>query len=281
MVTAPIPSVLSLRNRETSPLMVSLGKHWIIECYECNPEVINSPERLEEIFLEAAHKAGATIVGSHFHSYEPQGVSGVVVIAESHFSVHSWPEYRYAAVDVFTCGESIDVDRAIQVFQDNLGTDEIIIAGDLSRGIVSHNGLERASAVSINQVDAVMSWREKFEREEAWGILTSVDITDCDPALIRDADYVKQYAVDLCDHIDMRRFGDTIVVDFGEDERVSGFSLVQLIETSLVSGHFANQSNGAYIDIFSCKYYDPQAAADFSKRYFRGRAYTMKVALRK
>jgi S-adenosylmethionine decarboxylase len=261
--------------------MVSLGKHWIIECYECNPEVINSPERLEEIFLEAAQKAGATIVGSHFHSFEPQGVSGVVVIAESHFSVHSWPEHRYAAVDVFTCGESIDVSRAVEVFRNRLETDEIVMAGDLNRGVVSHNGLERASAVSISQVEAVLSWREKFEREEAWGILTSVDVKDCDPALIRDADFVKRFAVDLCDHIDMKRYGDTVVVDFGEDERVAGFSMVQLIETSLVSGHFANASNAVYIDIFSCKYYDPQAAADFTRRYFNGRCHTLKVALRK
>ncbi|MCG3198926.1 MAG: adenosylmethionine decarboxylase [Candidatus Omnitrophica bacterium] len=264
-----------------APLMVSLGKHWIIECYECNPHVINSPERLEEIFLEAAQKAGATIVGSHFHSFEPQGVSGVVVIAESHFSVHSWPEHRYAAVDVFTCGESIDVDRAMEVFRDRLETEEVILAGDLNRGVVSHNGLERASAVSINQVEAVLSWREKFEREEAWGILTSVDVQDCDPDLIRDADYIKRFAVDLCEHINMKRYGDTVVVHFGEDERVAGFSLVQLIETSLVSGHFANATNAVYIDIFSCKYYDPQAAADFTRRYFNGRSQTMKVALRK
>jgi S-adenosylmethionine decarboxylase len=261
--------------------MVSLGKHWLIECYECNPSTINSPERLEEIFLEAAQKSGATIVGSHFHSFDPQGVSGVVVIAESHFSVHTWPEHQYAAVDVFTCGESIDVDRAIEVFRERLGTDEIIMAGDLHRGVVSHNGLERAAAVSISQVEAVRSWREKFAREEAWGILTSIDVKECDPALIRDAEYVKQFAVDLCDHIDMRRFGDAVVVDFGEDERVSGFSLVQLIETSLVSGHFANQSNAAYIDIFSCKFYDPDVAAEFSRKYFNGKSKTMKVALRK
>lgn len=260
---------------------VALGKHWIIECYECSYAAINDPQVLERIFLDAANCAGAHVLDSHFHTFEPHGVSGIVVIAESHFSVHSWPEYRYAAVDVFTCGESIDIEEAVRVLKEQLETDEVVISGDLNRGVVSMNGLERSQAISIRQVDSVHSWRTKFLREDAWGILTSIDIHDCDPELIRSAEYVKQYAIDLCEHIEMRRFGDTVVVNFGEDERVAGFSLVQLIETSLVSGHFANASNGAYIDIFSCKYYDPQKAARFSSDYFRGKNYTMNVCMRK
>jgi S-adenosylmethionine decarboxylase len=195
--------------------------------------------------------------------------------------VHSWPEHRYAAIDIFTCGESIDVDKAIEVLEERLETDEIILAGDLHRGIISERGLDRTNAIAIRQTNSTLSWRQKFIREDAWGILTSVDVHSCDPALIRDAEHVKQFAVDLCDYIDMKRFGETVVVDFGEDERVAGFSLVQLIETSLISGHFANQSNHAYIDIFSCKYYEPAEAAQFTKNYFKGCDVTMTVTLRK
>ena len=265
----------------TSPLMVSLGKHWIIECYECDRDTIDSPVLLESIFLEAADRAGATVMGSQFKTFEPQGVSGVVIIAESHFTVHTWPEHRYAAVDIFTCGESINVDKALEVFQRRLGTDEIVLAGDLNRGVVSHRGLERSREIALRPMNSTLSWKEKFDRENAWGLLTSVDVHHCDPALIRDADVVRQYAWDLCEHIDMRRFGETVVVNFGEDERVAGFSLVQLIETSLISGHFANQSNHAYIDIFSCKYYEPNEAALFTKDYFRGTDMTLHVTLRK
>jgi S-adenosylmethionine/arginine decarboxylase-like enzyme len=68
----------------------------------------------------------------------------------------------------------------------------------------------------------------------------------------------------------MKRFGDCQIVHFGENERVAGFSMIQLIETSLISGHFANLTNSAYIDIFSCKNYEPEKAADFFKKFFKG-----------
>ena len=68
----------------------------------------------------------------------------------------------------------------------------------------------------------------------------------------------------------MKRFGDTIVVDFGEDERVAGFSMVQLIETSLISAHFANKTNTAYLDVFSCKPYDPSVVKKFALKFFGG-----------
>ncbi|MCG6162196.1 S-adenosylmethionine decarboxylase, partial [Leptospira bandrabouensis] len=74
----------------------------------------------------------------------------------------------------------------------------------------------------------------------AWGLLTSIDLESCDPVLIRDADAIKRYVVELCDLIEMKRFGETVVVHFGEDERVAGYSMFQLIETSCISAHFAN-----------------------------------------
>ena len=122
---------------------------------------------------------------------------------------------------------------------------------------------------------------DQFEKLGAWGLYCSVDIHNCDPDIIRDAEMIRQYAIQLCDLIDMKRFGETQVVHFGEDERVAGFSMVQLIETSMISGHFANLTNTAYIDIFSCKYYDPEVAARFSLSYFKGSDYTLNVALRK
>jgi S-adenosylmethionine/arginine decarboxylase-like enzyme len=103
-----------------------------------------------------------------------------------------------------------------------------------------------------------------------WGIATSIDIYDCDPATIRDADRIRQFVVELCELIEMRRFGDTLVVHFGEDERVAGYSMVQLIETSLISAHFANQTNTTYLDVFSCKAYDPEVVADFAQKFFGG-----------
>lgn len=113
-----------------------------------------------------------------------------------------------------------------------------------------------------------------------WGIASSIDIYDCDPELIRDADVIREFVVDLCNLIEMKRFGETQVVHFGEDERVAGFSMVQLIETSLISAHFANQTNAVYLDVFSCKPYDPEVVRDFAQGYFCGSRSVLQVNLR-
>ncbi|MBN2293361.1 MAG: S-adenosylmethionine decarboxylase [Pirellulales bacterium] len=118
-------------------------------------------------------------------------------------------------------------------------------------------------------------------REGVWGIASAIDIYDCDPELIRDADAIRRFVVELCDLIEMKRFGETQVVHFGEDERVAGYSMVQLIETSLISAHFANQTNAVYLDVFSCKPYNPQVVRDFSQAFFRGLESSLQVALRR
>lgn len=125
------------------------------------------------------------------------------------------------------------------------------------------------------------NFKLEFENMAAWGILTSLDIHGCAPELIRDPAYIKDFVIQLCDLIEMKRFGEPVIVDFGEDERVSGYSLTQLIETSLISAHFANQSNAVYLDIFSCKYYDPNVAAEFSRNFFKGEDFNLNVTLRK
>jgi S-adenosylmethionine decarboxylase len=87
-----------------SPPPVPAGRHVLAELTGCPPEVLNDLAGLEICFRKCAVEGGATLVSSHFHHFSPQGVSGVVVIAESHITVHTWPEHGYAAVDVFTCG---------------------------------------------------------------------------------------------------------------------------------------------------------------------------------
>ena len=81
------------------------GKHYLIDLRDCDPEIIKSVDPTREIVLRAAKECGATILDDHFHQFHPIGVSGVVLIAESHISVHTWPESGFAAVDIFTCGE--------------------------------------------------------------------------------------------------------------------------------------------------------------------------------
>lgn len=130
-------------------------------------------------------------------------------------------------------------------------------------------------------ITSARNYRKEFETAQSWGILTSVDIHDCDPELIRSSEAIQKFVIELCDLIEMKRFGDTVIVHFGEDEKVAGYSMTQLIETSLISGHFANLTNNVYLDIFSCKYYEPEVAAEFSTKYFKGNNYNIHVALRK
>jgi len=83
----------------------ALGRHLVVEYYNCDPVLLEEPEQLERWMKEACRLMRATIVESCFHHFNPWGVSGTIIIAESHFSVHTWPEYHYAAVDLFTCGD--------------------------------------------------------------------------------------------------------------------------------------------------------------------------------
>jgi S-adenosylmethionine decarboxylase len=86
----------------------ALGRHILCEVYGCDPKVLNNRKSIEEIMVDAALVAGAEVREVAFHKFSPQGVSGVVVISESHLAIHTWPELGYAAVDVFTCGDRVD-----------------------------------------------------------------------------------------------------------------------------------------------------------------------------
>lgn len=116
--------------------------------------------------------------------------------------------------------------------------------------------------------------------KNAWGIACSFDIYNCDSKIIRDAEAIKTFVIKLCDLIEMKRFGECVVVNFGEDERVAGFSMTQLIETSLISAHFANASNTTYLDVFSCKSYNPEVVEKFALSYFGGSHCLTNVNLR-
>ena len=116
---------------------------------------------------------------------------------------------------------------------------------------------------------------------DVWGIASSIDIYECDPGLIRDAEAIRRFTVELCDLIKMKRFGETQVVHFGEDERVAGYSMVQLIETSLISAHFANLTNTVYLDVFSCKPYNSETVRNFAQGYFGGKYSILNVTYRR
>lgn len=258
-----------------------LGRQLTIEYYECGAEAFLDKNMVEKAMLDAARKSGATIISSSFHDFNPQGISGVVVIAESHFTVHAWPEHDYAAVDIFSCGESIDLETAITSMKESFGSENVVISSDQDRGIIT-KPIEQKNIGQVIKDSEIhpISWKKEYQNKNPWGVLSSIDIYEADPEIIRDADKIRDFVHELCDLIKMKRFGECQVVHFGEDERVAGFSMTQLIETSLISGHFANESNAVYLDVFSCKFYEPRQVAEFAVSFFKGKHYKMQMALR-
>jgi S-adenosylmethionine decarboxylase proenzyme len=86
----------------------NLGRHILVEFYGCNKSKLDDLKFVERTMVGAAEYSKATVVDEVFHKFNPHGISGVVVIQESHLTIHTWPEYGYAAVDVFTCGHTVD-----------------------------------------------------------------------------------------------------------------------------------------------------------------------------
>ena len=105
--------------------MKSLGKHIILEVHGVDSKLLNDIERIETIMTKAVNLCGATIIKPFFHQFSPHGISGVIVIAESHFSIHTWPEYGYAAMDLFTCGDQIRLDDAVKYLKEKMNAGHI------------------------------------------------------------------------------------------------------------------------------------------------------------
>jgi len=122
--------------------------------------------------------------------------------------------------------------------------------------------------------------KEEYTNKKAWGLLTSIDLFNCNPETLRSGEKIKEYLEKICKVIDAKRFGEPVVVRFRENPDVYGFSAFQLIETSCVSGHFAEESDSIFIDIFSCKWYDQEKAVKFTKEFFGADNVKFNIVLR-
>jgi S-adenosylmethionine decarboxylase len=104
--------------------LVPVGKHCLLDLYGCSSEKLNDDVFLAKAITEAVEKAGATLLNLTAHRFEPQGITALALLAESHLSIHTWPETGYAAVDVFTCGDHTMPERACEVLIDALESQE-------------------------------------------------------------------------------------------------------------------------------------------------------------
>ena len=113
----------------------ALGRQIMVEFFDCDRELLNDERFIGEVMKEAAVRCGATIVETVFHTFNPHGISGVVVIAESHLTIHTWPEYGYAAVDLFTCGEEINPEIAFDFLEEKLKAGSFSVV-EMLRGLI-------------------------------------------------------------------------------------------------------------------------------------------------
>ena len=127
--------------------MYALGNHLLIELKECNPEILKNLKKVRSAMISAAREARATIIDVSFREFNPFGISGIVVIAESHLTIHTWPEYGYAAVDIFTCGDSIKSDIAASYLIEQFECKDPSIL-EMKRGILSHKNEKLPHKVS-------------------------------------------------------------------------------------------------------------------------------------
>ena len=151
--------------------MKALGRHILVEFLNCKADVLNDVAAIENAMVEAAQIAGATVINSTFHHFSPYGVSGVVVIQESHLAIHTWPEYRYAAVDLFTCGDSVDPWVSFEHLKKAF--DASYSALEMNRG--STHILKKGDKVQVKPNDA-----ENYDPNKGYKINRNVWFTDKD-----------------------------------------------------------------------------------------------------
>ena len=116
--------------------MDALGIHILMELKDCDPALLDDLDYVRESIIRAADEAGAEIVGQAFHKFRPVGVTGIVAIAESHISVHTWPEFAYAAADIFSCSESFKPRDAAELIVERFRSGRPSIT-EIARGLAA------------------------------------------------------------------------------------------------------------------------------------------------
>ena len=274
---------------------LALGRHINIEFYGCSHEILLDKNRLNSILVDAAQKSGATVISSSFHHFTPQGVSGVVIIAESHFTIHTWPEHDYAAVDMFTCGDRIDFNIAIKTVSQDLESKHTQISSDQNRGLISRQTLDINATQDPDQAPAgsqpdstfvpptrePVSWEMDFEQARPWGLTASVDIYGCATGIIDTPEKIASFTDRLLDKIGAPPLEPCRVTPQKEDEQSTGFTMTRTAQDALISGHFIPVSGAVYLDLTLRRFYESRETAEFALSVLKGSSYRLQVGYRR
>ena len=259
---------------------VALGRQMTVEFYDCSADILADVQQMEKVFLDAAALSGAHVVNSNFHSVAPQGVSGVLVISESHFAVHAWPEHDYAAVDLFTCGAGVDFDLAVKALARGMNSRRWIISSLVNRGILHESGqLERLVPVVENGQSCGMhlSWQERFERSGARAISGCIDIYECRDMEVNSSEKWKAFAeevVALLSPPETAR-GEWVFFPRGRDAE-----FFRIFGRGRIAGFISCEKSAVYLNVFTDGFFEPRQLAEFAMEKLSGTYYRMQVQIR-
>ncbi len=255
----------------------ALGRHMTVEFYDCDPKMLSDAKLVEKVFLEAADKSGATVIDSNFHLFEPQGVSGVVVISESHFAVHAWPEHDYAAVDLFTCGEKVDFELAMETIGKGLGSTQWIVSSVMNRGIVGNNGMERlVPVIEGRDCRFSLSWEDRFQSSRAHALSASIDVYECAGEAIESLEALRNFAGEFAQSLELETAGEWRI-DRSDD---GCFAWVLPLVGGALAGQIDRKRKAAYLDLFVAGYFDPRKASEFAIEKLGGGYYRLQPHIR-
>jgi S-adenosylmethionine decarboxylase len=253
-----------------------LWSHLLLDLGECNPETLWDLEKVKQSLHDAVRVAWLNIIWEISHKFNGEGwVTCVFALEESHISIHTWPEYAAATVDIFVCWD-VQFHEAMWVLESALGAKKIVNVQNVWRWL-SNWWIQVPGDIDPVAID----WEKWFNDSKAWWLEAQMDIHNCNSDLIKDSEKVKEYVITLCDDIiDMTRYGEAQTPNFWENPEVAWLSLNQFIETSNVTGHFANKYNAVLMNVFSCKFFDPIAAGNFTRDFFQWDAMNISVTKR-
>ena len=258
---------------------IALGRQMTIEFYDCKSSVLTDAARMEKVFLHAAAVSGAHVVNSVFHSFEPQGVSGVVVISESHFAVHAWPEHDYAAVDLFTCGDGVDFDLAVKALAEGMNSGYWIISSLVNRGILGENGVERLVPVVENGSahGLQLSWKARYEHTCARAMSSCIDIYGCTKIKLDNEDELKAFAGNIVRMLAEEKLEQ---YEWSCSAKNDELEFTCSFDRGHLSGFTCPERSGLYLDIFTAGFFDPRTIAEFSMNELGGQYYRMQPQVR-
>ena len=258
---------------------LALGRQVAVEFYDCSAEILADVHRMEEIFLRAARGSGAHVVNATFHSFEPQGVSGVLVISESHFAVHAWPEHDYAAVDLFTCGSGVDFDKAIGLLAEGMNSRRWMISSVMNRGILHAYGqIEKLTPVVGNELDSggLSSWEERFRSSDALAMASCIDVYDCRAEHFSSGEMWKNFADRIAELLMPGRASGQWIFS----PEAGNVEFFRTFGSGRIVGFVHPVRKTVYLNLFTKGFFNPRQVAETAMELLQGRYYRMQPQIR-